>query len=290
MGKKMLLIIGLIVCILIFCISLSMEGNNSAPLIGMPALGGIIYFASRIDKIKKQVLNQDLKNKNTVETISNYHNTQTKKIKKAEVEQGIGLIIFIIIILSIVIGVNSTLEKEEQEQAEQRQTIEQYVPSYDDLDNIVRSCGFDDYNLEYSGEENGIYYFIIRPENSNTPGGLNIQNQQVISVDYANHILYENGQVVHTLSDYIITSDEKNDLVFDTQTYINNVLKSPSTAKYPWYDEWYVGKDGDSGIITVQGYVDAQNSFGATTRSQFQVKYQNNQVISLIFDGEEYIK
>ncbi len=290
MGKKTLLIIGLIVCILIFCISLSMEGNNSAPLIGMPALGGIIYFASRIDKIKKQVLNQDLKNKDTVETISNYHNTQTKKIKKAEVEQGIGLIIFIIIILSIVIGVNSTLEKEEQEQAEKRQMIEQYVSSYDDLDNIVKSCGFDDYNLEYVGEEKGIYYFIIRQENSNVSGGLNIQNGQVISVDYANNILYENGQIINTLSDFFMTPDEKYDFIDNTKNTINTILKSPSTAKYPWYDEWYVGKDKDTGVITVQGYVDSQNSFGAMLRSQFQVKYQNNQIISLIFDGQEYIK
>ena len=110
------------------------------------------------------------------------------------------------------------------------------------------------------------------------------------SIDYAGSILYKDGKKKHTLSDFIITSSEKADYIETTKNTINSVLKSPSTAKYPWdYDEWAIAKDGKKGIVIVQGYVDAQNSFGATTRSQFQVKYKNNKVTSLIFDGEEYM-
>ena len=46
----------------------------------------------------------------------------------------------------------------------------------------------------------------------------------------------------------------------------------------------------DKGVITVQSYVDAQNSFGANIRSQFQFIIENDNTKSLIFDGKEYIK
>jgi len=248
-----------------------------------------VITQEEFDKKKQQILNEDLKDEynsfeNTIETVSNYG----KSKKKGKIT-GIGPgIVLIIIIIAIGASIDSAIKLEDEKQAEKRKTMEQYVTSYDDLDNIVKSCGFSNYNFEYVGEENGIYYFIIRQKNSNVSGGVNIQNGQVISVDYANNILYENGQVVHILSDYIITSDEKIDLVYETQNYINNVLKAPATAKYPFYDEWNVGKE--DGVTIVQGYVDSENGFGAMIRSQFQVKYQNGEVISLIFDGKEYMK
>lgn len=43
--------------------------------------------------------------------------------------------------------------------------------------------------------------------------------------------------------------------------------------------------------MTVQGYVDAQNSFGAETRSKFQfiIDTDTNTIQSFIFDGQEMI-
>lgn len=154
--------------------------------------------------------------------------------------------------------------------------------------NIINECGFSNYSLEDCGEENEIYYFIIKQNNSNISGGLDIKDGKVLSIDYAGNILYENGTVQHTLSEYIITSNEKVDLVYNTQEVIKAILKSPSTAKFPWVDEWKVAKKDGSTIV--QGYVDSQNSFGAMIRSTFQVTYTNSIVTSLIFDGQEYIK
>jgi hypothetical protein len=45
-------------------------------------------------------------------------------------------------------------------------------------------------------------------------------------------------------------------------------LKSPSTADFPWTD--YRRQTHGGGKYTVRSYVDAQNSFGATLRSQWR--------------------
>lgn len=73
-----------------------------------------------------------------------------------------------------------------------------------------------------------------------------------------------------------------------TETLVTNMLKSPSSAKFPGASEWNIWKE--SGIIIAQSYVDSQNGFGAMIRSDFQVKYQDGNVISLILDGQELIQ
>lgn len=57
------------------------------------------------------------------------------------------------------------------------------------------------------------------------------------------------------------------------QEIVLNYLKSPNSAKFPWNtDEIGFSKNGN--IVSVQGYVDAQNSFGAEIRSQWTVQYE----------------
>jgi len=52
------------------------------------------------------------------------------------------------------------------------------------------------------------------------------------------------------------------------QIAVENNLKSPSNTKYPWgYDE-YVTKINDD-TFKVKAYVDSENSFGATVRTNF---------------------
>ena len=74
------------------------------------------------------------------------------------------------------------------------------------------------------------------------------------------------------------------------QEKVKEILKSPSTAKFPVYTEW--GFKQEKNIFTVQGYVDAQNSFGAETRSNFQfvIDMDSDTIQSFIFDGEELIE
>lgn len=114
-------------------------------------------------------------------------------------------------------------------------------------------------------------------------------DNKVISIRWADKDFYKNGQVLLNFNDYVITFDEKNEYNIDAQKRIKSVLKAPSTAKFPNINNWKFGKD--NGIMTVQSYVDSENSFGAELRSEFQIKYDSNKnVISLIIDGVEYIK
>lgn len=53
---------------------------------------------------------------------------------------------------------------------------------------------------------------------------------------------------------------------------IESTLKAPSTAKYPgmFDDGWKYGINDDGTIITIQTWVDSQNSFGAMIRTNYQ--------------------
>lgn len=58
------------------------------------------------------------------------------------------------------------------------------------------------------------------------------------------------------------------------QDVVEKNLKSPSSAKFCLMSEatiYYNGEDGGGLRYTVSGYVDAQNSFGATIRQNFTV-------------------
>lgn len=195
-----------------------------------------------------------------------------------------------IIIAFIIFGM-LVIEPSNDKYYNNKNVIESFVTSYDDFSNIIELCGFSNYTLEKDDlldnlDGEGTIGFRIKTGNVN--GIVYIKDGVIYSVKYADNYLYKDGSVQHTLSEYTITSDEKIILVSRTQEIINGILKSPSTAKYPLYDSWAVGKENGSTIV--QGYVDSQNSFGAVVRSTFQVTYTNNTVTSLIFDGIEYMK
>ena len=52
---------------------------------------------------------------------------------------------------------------------------------------------------------------------------------------------------------------------------VEGKLKSPSTAEFCEHSEYTITCSGDTWTVT--GYVDAQNSFGATLRNNFTVKF-----------------
>lgn len=115
-------------------------------------------------------------------------------------------------------------------------------------------------------------------------------DNEVYTIKYADHVLYENGQLQGNIGDYTFTLNEITNWQVKCQESIKKLLKSPSTAKFPNYTEW--GWKKEKNIVTVQGYVDAQNAFGATLRSEFQfiIDSDTNTIQSLIFDGQEMIQ
>ena len=80
-----------------------------------------------------------------------------------------------------------------------------------------------------------------------------------------------------------------------SQSYVENILKSPSTADFPTLD--YKISNLGNYKYKIVSYVDSQNGFGATIRSNFSVTLSykgsgdwadsNNWTLHrLVFDGE----
>ena len=134
------------------------------------------------------------------------------------------------------------------------------------------------YNLTTHSAKN-IYLFLDKDSN-------------VVALAYYQAELYANGKRILTLQDITLTSSEKNVYIDASKDAVKQMLKSPSTAKFPWYDEYQVSMPinektkAPDGTVIVVGYVDSQNGFGAMIRSTYRVKYQksNNEVLSIIID------
>jgi hypothetical protein len=78
------------------------------------------------------------------------------------------------------------------------------------------------------------------------------------------------------------TQDMTATIIADVKTEVNKKLKSPKSASYPWgYDQYNI-KEEDGAThegfkrYTVKSYVDADNSFGASIRTNFVVVLEVN--------------
>lgn len=138
-------------------------------------------------------------------------------------------------------------------------------------------------NAHFDGEKG---YRLTTKDAANIIVYLNNDNT-VYLIKYADNILYSENEAKANLKDYILTLVDKSRLQTQSEEAIKKLLKAPSTAKFPNINSWNMWIEGETTII--QGYVDAQNGFGALIRSDFQFKIKNNTVTSLIFDGKEYI-
>lgn len=105
-----------------------------------------------------------------------------------------------------------------------------------------------------------------------------LKDSKVFTVFVSNRgiMLYDSsaGGVKGQASDYILTDYEVTHYISEAQDMVTRALKAPSTAKFPsqiWaLDKYAICKNKD--IITVQSYVDSQNSFGAMLRNEWTVQ------------------
>lgn len=65
-----------------------------------------------------------------------------------------------------------------------------------------------------------------------------------------------------------------------SQDLVKKKLKSPKSADFPWYSDNFIKEKGDT--ITVTAYVDADNSFGASVRTNYiaTIKVKNGEPVS----------
>ena len=164
------------------------------------------------------------------------------------------------------------------------------------IDSILRECGIEklksfehDELLDgmHSDEETG-YRLAINDDVKNIILYLN-KDKSVYSLKYSVYDLYIDNIVTATIQDYTFTTKEASNLMIKCEEKVKSILKSPSTAKFPSILNW--GFQKEKNIVTVQGYVDAQNGFGAEIRSMFQfiINTDDDTIQSFIFDNQEMI-
>lgn len=167
------------------------------------------------------------------------------------------------------------------------------------LDKQLKKCGIDEVqsithdelldNAHFKGEtgyrveaiyNNTVYKIILYLD----------KDKKAYAIKYIDYDLLKKKKAVATLQDYTLTMDEATALQLSCQSKVEEILKSPSTAKFPSIDKWGMQKEKNK--VTVQGYVDSQNSFGAELRSKFQfvIDTKTSTIKSFIFDGKELIK
>lgn len=145
--------------------------------------------------------------------------------------------------------------------------------THDEMLDDLEGDGSKGYRVETSFSDNVIMYIS--------------KKNNVISIRYADKYFYKKDKPLRNFNDYTMSSDEVYDVKFDAEKRIKMILKNPNSASFPGLDEWYISKD--NGVITASSYVDGTNSFNATIRTKFQIKYDKNKTpTSLIFDGVEY--
>ncbi len=108
------------------------------------------------------------------------------------------------------------------------------------------------------------------------------------AIRWVSQNLYKDGTVISKVSDFYLTINEQSKLQSTCKESIKKLLRAPKSADFPNITEWRFSKDKEK--IIVQSYVDAQNSFGANIRSQFQFTFtpDGQTVKSLIFEGKKY--
>lgn len=206
------------------------------------------------------------------------------------------MIVFFILCAGIGIVMTLTMDKVTNPKSDVAKYIDVTDEQASDIEKVLSDCGIEQissiehdelldnahidgesgYRLKTGNIDNIILY--LSPDKS------------VNQIRYADYDLYIDGSTTTTLQDYTVSKDELDKYQYLCQEKVKEVLKPPSTAKFPNYVEW--GFKQEKNIFTVQGYVDAQNSFGAETRSNFQfvIDMDSDTIQSFIFDGEELIK
>lgn len=99
-----------------------------------------------------------------------------------------------------------------------------------------------------------------------------------IFIPNSQNVFYEDGSVKMTASEYKNKQIEYGDdsaYYIIAQTIIKDMLKNPSSAKFPSIvtNPGAISMQRNGALVAVQSYVDATNSFNAVTRSTWTVEY-----------------
>ena len=134
----------------------------------------------------------------------------------------------------------------------------------------------DDETKAYGGAD---YTIVVWLENT---------SKEVREIYFHDEDIYMDGKVLAKVSDFYVSREDRDKYRVSAQMLVNELLLVPDSAEYPALSGWSFGMEG--GVVVVQSTVTSKNAFGVEVKNKFQVKFQNENPISLILDGTEYIK
>lgn len=207
----------------------------------------------------------------------------------------IGIIVFIIFVGAITFGIIQTINHPElyEEKSKVEEAVGCSQEEAESIEDVLKKCDITDYQDVKADEGlNGAWKKNDKGFRIEIQDGMEVlmwlnKNNKVIILKYGENMLYKKGKVKAKLTDYVLSSEEVTQWEVECQSQVKAMLKSPSSAKF---GGWKYGKNKKQ--IIVQGYVDAENSFGAEIRSQFQFKInrKTEAITSFIFDGQELMQ
>ena len=207
----------------------------------------------------------------------------------------IGITIFIIFVGAITFGIIQTINHPElyEEKSKVEEAVGCSKEEAESIEDILKKCDITDYQDVKADEGlNGAWKKNDKGFRIEIQDGMEVlmwlnKNNKVIILKYGENMLYKKGKAKAKLTDYVLSSEEVTKWEVECKSQVKAMLKSPSSAKF---GGWKYGKNKKQ--IIVQGYVDAENSFGAEIRSQFQFKInrKTEAITSFIFDGQELMQ
>lgn len=201
------------------------------------------------------------------------------------------LIIAVIFIGALLFGISRIVQNPDEYQA--KSTLAKALDLNSDQESaiveIFTKCGIGEIvkaELFQNGEEHSSYN-VADSEISNIVVWVS-NDKQIESIYFQDNDIFVNGEVVSPVTAYYVSSADKDKYRTASQEAIKQVLNYPDTAKFQGITKWKFGLE--EGIIIVQSSVTAKNAFGVEDTLEFQVKFENGNIISLILDSTEYIQ
>lgn len=221
------------------------------------------------------------------------------KVSKTGVGKNILAVILIVIILMAVINAFSNREKKEDPTETSPSGIQLLIN--EGLSESEASAIISDLNsvgikeLISLGNPTGQGIDKVQSyafSSAEIAGILTIENRKTYYIASGDIELFNatKGGKVDDISRYILTQTEEVEFMLDSEDYVKEGLKAPSTAEFPSRvfdsEDWKVRRKDD--VVTVSSYVDAQNDFGAMIRSNFvvQISYSTSSCLYLEIDGQ----
>lgn len=114
------------------------------------------------------------------------------------------------------------------------------------------------------------------------------ESKAVQEIYFNDNDIYLDGEVIAPITNYYVSSEDREKYRTASQIAVKQILNYPDTAEFKSISGWKFGIEGNT--VIVQSSVSAKNAFGMESTSDFQVKFENGSITSLVVEGTEYVK